>query len=175
MQKTAFTIAVLVVAIAVVSLYGNGKGERQARNGAEISLKFSPDVAWDSGIRFAMHWCDARKKLVFESPRVTFACEWCGSGRMMFRVESPDGGLPLLTGKNEYSFDVGNVLESCTASDSGAQDGRVRYTLHWDDAKQTFGHPEPARDFIKGMFNSQVYVLWGAHNAEGGPASWIER
>ena len=35
MQKTAFTIAAIVVAIAVVSLrrYGNGKEERQARNG----------------------------------------------------------------------------------------------------------------------------------------------
>ena len=57
MQRTAFTIAVLVVAIAVVSLCGmpcgNGKEGRQASSGSEISLKFSPDVVWESGIRLA--------------------------------------------------------------------------------------------------------------------------
>jgi hypothetical protein len=171
MQRTAFTIAVLVVAFAVVSLCGmpcgNSKERRQAGTSAEINLKFSPDMAWENGIKFAMRWCDAEKKLVFESPRVTSALVWCGSGRAGFLVESPDGGLPLLHGKNEYNFDAGSVLESCTASDSGTQDGRVRYTLRWDEAKQAFVFPNLQYDSIKQMFNSQVYILWAAHNAEG--------
>ena len=152
MQKTAFTIAVLVVAIAVVSLRGlkRGKEPRRAAQNAEISLKCSPDIAWETGTKFHMQWNDATKKMVFDGP-----FGWNVIGFSWCQVRS-------LQRNAEFNFDVGNAFERAVASDSDKSDGRIHYGMEW-------GHTETeAASSRADLFAvTQGMILWGAHNAEG--------
>jgi hypothetical protein len=156
MQRTAFTIAVLVLASTIVSVCQISRGNGvEANNRTKISLRFSPEVAWDARTRFAMHWDDARKKMLFDCEKETTETWYSGGARIGF-------GSP----RTEYDFDVGNVFAVANAgsasdpSDLSRQDGRIHYGMEWGS-----GEKRPASSSVQ-LFVGQE-VLWGAHNAEG--------
>lgn len=142
MQKMAFTIAVLVVATAVISLRGNGKEQRQASNFAEISVNRSLHVPWKSGTEFVMQWNDACKKLLFDGYPICHAKPkvhdvWCGGGRVQI-VEAVDvvvSSVPASDRPDEYSFDsqcIGGLAASCAPA---RHDGLIHFGMEWNAAE----------------------------------------
>jgi hypothetical protein len=183
MRRISFAIAVLVVAIGVISLFetssGNRKEPQQAGKGAEISVKLSSQIAWDSGIRFAMRWDDARKKMIFDRRMtrvVSFLGRWTDPFSDVIRENRIDDGISSLAGQDKYSFDAGNITDPGDSSNSAKQAGQIHFGVNWNNTRKQPPSPSLARyDFINETFKRQVYVLWSAHNAEGGPASLTER
>ena len=150
MQKTAFTIAVLVAVSTVVSLCSNGGTQRRGSGDTE-SLRLSADVAWDNGVRFTMRWDDARKKMLFDCQKVD--AEAVDSFRPRICFGSP---------RAEYDFDAGNIGIPGDPPDLTRHDNRIHYGMEWAHAET-----EAASSRTDPFVVTQDMILWGAHNAEG--------
>jgi hypothetical protein len=167
MQRTAFAIAAIAVAIAFVSLCGmhwdNCKEQQHAGNCTGMSLNCSPRGPWDSGMTFVMQWNDACKKLVFEGrpichakPAVRYG--YCGGGRVEIVDPAPLISPALAADHpDEYSFDVQNIGNLDGLSDSTVHDGQIRYGMEWNDGRDAFvfhklASPGPAADVYGNRF-----------------------
>jgi hypothetical protein len=138
MRRTAFAIAAITVAIAVASICGIQRGhceeERQASGDFAISFRCPQQVAWDDGMRLAMRWDDARKKMLFDRKAAGIRC-WLGSCEMEFEATQDVTA--------EYDFDAGHVFAAKVASPDGiselsANDGRIHFGMDWSDIENKF-------------------------------------
>jgi hypothetical protein len=169
MQRTSVAIAMVAASLVIVSHLDayTGHLRHAQKQQDEVSLNVSShiptQILWDTPSKFAMRWDDARKKMLFDR-KATCVPVRCNVGICVWNDPGPAADCT-----DEYSFDVRNIGNSVTSSDSPKPDGQIHYGMEWDNAGEQLVSPKPAGNFIKEMFNSQVYVLWGGHNAEGGP------
>lgn len=164
MQRTFFAIAVVAASLVVVSHLDAYAGQyRSARTQrTEVTLNVSShipsQILWDTPSKFAMRWDDARKKMLFDCKATCVALKY--DGKCGWEAPGPDC-------TDEYSFDVRNVGGSVTSLDSPKPDGQMHYGMEWDNIEKQPVSPNRQCDFLKQMPNSQVSILWAAHNAEG--------
>ena len=169
MRRTAFAIAAITVGIAVASICGIQRGhreeERQADGDFAISFRCPQQVAWDDGMRLAMRWDEARKKMLFDRKKVIIDSMYAGARIELARP------LDDTDEYDEYDFDTRPNANFCPSLDSVKQDGRVHYTVEWDNIGKQTVSLKAAEDHLKEILCNPVYTLWAAHNGEGGPAS----
>ena len=131
MRRTFFAIAMIAASLVIVShldaYTGRFRDERkhQDEGGLNVSSYISTQILWDTPSMFAMRWDDARKKMLFDCKKVATESMDLSGFRIGF-------GSP----RAEYDFDVWNIGNPVTSSDSPKPDGQIHYRVHWDDSKQ---------------------------------------
>ena len=140
MQRTAFVIAVMVVASTVVSLCGldRGREARRASQNAEISLrKCSPEIDRvgrpRNRVPHAMERCHPKKDGYLTDPLVGDVIDFSW------------GQVRNVHWNAEFRFDMPNTGDLGASPDVPQQDGRIRYAPameRWLQEKLLFdGHP----------------------------------
>jgi hypothetical protein len=147
MLRSSIAVTVVVASLAtahVEALAGKSKCMKAppTTTDASVASHFLELAPCANGVRFAMRWDEAGRKLVFD--RASLAAS-NGVGYIPrdvlvrdFGVGAPEGGLPRLIGKAEYCFDVGDVVN---ASDPTNQDSGTSCTVESND-----GYKKPGFD-----------------------------
>ena len=183
MKRTFLAVAVVLASLAAVFCLGIDGGscqeEQPCAKRFELAMNFpSPQVSWDSESKYVMTWDEASKKLLFNDRAISHGTVTRVCMRFNgVNITNPadDGATP--SHPDEYSFDVGTIGDPGVSSDSNKEDGRLCYSIRWDDSKETFTYHEPRPgpipevqlSFTRDECVSDLQIFWKAHNAEAFP------
>jgi hypothetical protein len=144
MHKTSLVATVLLASLIAASFCCMRSGDcgekRNACQWPHVSLKCSPQVAWDDGVTFVMQWNDACKKMVFDGHPLSHGCRHVASCRYVCIADPVE---PPLDKKDQYSFDAGSVGVPADSTASSNQDGRLHFVIEWSDSRNWFAIAEP--------------------------------